>query len=322
MPDEVIDAPLDGGQPTDPNLKADPSPDNGGKDDGKSLGGGGGSEDGKVTQPADWPEDWRAKLAGDDEKLGKRLERFKSPKDVWQSFLNAEAKISSGQMKPVLPKDATEEDIAAYRKEIGVPDKPEGYLEKLPNGLVIGDADKPMAEGFLAAAHQANMPPEFVGAALDWYYKTQEVQVSETVTADKEFRVNAEEDLRAEFGGEYRVQQNSWKNFLDSTPVVGKDEDGKDVSLGDLMRGARTPDGRLLGDNPDFLRWVLGLAHKENPAGFVAPAGSGSQADSVADEIAKIEKVMRDNRPAYDKDEKMQARLRQLYDAQEKLASR
>jgi len=309
MSDEVIDAPADAGQPT--GLDTQDTGD-------KSLADGGGA-DTPVAAPADWPEDWRAKLAGDDEKLGKRLERFKSPKDVWQSFLSAEAKISSGQMKPVLPKDATEEDIAAYRKEIGVPEKADGYLESLPNGLVIGDADKPMADSFLSAAHAANMPPEFVGAALDWYYKSQETQVAETQASDKAFRAESEDALRSEWGGEYRANQTALKNFLDSQPMY--DEEAG-ISFGDLMRGARGPDGRLLGDNPAFLNWALTLANNENPAGFVPPANGGSQANSVAEEIAAIEKTMRINRSAYDKDEKMQARYLQLISAREKLKGR
>ena len=64
------------------------------------------------------------------------------------------------------------------------------------------------------------------------------------------------------------------------------------------------------------------FSRRGRPAGFVAPAGSGSQADSVAEEVAKIEKYMRENRAAYNKDAKAQERLRTLYDAQEKLASR
>lgn len=321
MTDDVIDAPLDGGKPADaPNDdKQQPA---GGADTPAGgdvdLAGGGGKE--KLTAPADWPEDWRGKLAGEDEKLAKRLERFKSPVDVWKSFLNAEQKISAGQMKPTLPENPSEEDMAAYRKELGVPDKPEGYLEKLPDGLVIGDGDKELANSFIEQAHAANMPPEFVGAALDWYYQRQEAEVAKVAEEDKGYRSEAEDDLRGEWGGDFRPIQNSVKNFLNTTPVVGQDENGKDVTLGDVLRGSRSPDGRLLGDNPQFLRWIADLADKANPAGFVAP-GAGDQSKSVDDEITQIEEVMRTKRGTYDKDEKMQARYLKLLEARDRLAS-
>ena len=319
MADDVIDAPLESGQPddtqaTEQEQAVEVAPDTEGAD----LAGGGGKPD--AAAPADWPEDWRGKLAGDDEKLAKRLERFKSPVDVWKSFLNAEQKISTGQMKPTLPENATEEDIAAYRKEIGVPEKPEGYLESLPDGLVIGDADKEMANSFIEKAHAANMPPEAVGAALNWYYERQEAETAQMAEEDRGFRATAEDDLRAEWGNDFRPIQNSVKNFLNTTPVVGQDDNGKDITLGDMLRGSRSPDGRLLGDNPEFLRWVADLADKANPAGFVAP-GAGDQAKSIDDEIAQIEEVMRTKRGTYDRDEKMQARYLKLLEARDRLAS-
>lgn len=320
MADEVIDAPLDGGNPADAQNNGQPPA--GGEDTlaggDKSLADGGGKE--TPTAPSDWPEDWRKRMSGEDADALKRLDRYKSPIDVAKALSEAQKKISSGQMKPQLPKDATDEDIAAYRKEIGVPDKPEGYLDALPDGLVVGEDDKELASSFLESAHAANMPPEFVGAALDWYYKSQEEQIARTAEDDKSYRGQAEDELRGEWGGEFRVHQSSVKNFLNTTPVVGKDENGKDVTLGDIMRGARSPDGRLMGDNPHFLRWIADLANKANPAGFVAP-GSGDQAKAVDAEIAEIEEVMRTKRDKYDKDDKMQARYLQLLEARDKLAS-
>lgn len=323
MPDDVIDAPLDGGNPSDAPKSEPAAPADGAAPAGagKSLADGGGG-DKPAAAPADWPADWRTRMAGDDKDAMKSLDRYKSPLDVAKALREAQKKISAGPAQPALAKDASPEDVAAYRKQIGVPEKADGYLESLPNGLVIGEADKEIAGSFLETAHAANMPPAFVGAALDWYYKTEEAKVAAAAQSDKEFRVAAEDELRGEFGGDYRMTLNSVKNFLDAAPVVGKDESGADVTLGDMLRGARTPDGRLLGDNPAFLRWMADMASRENPAGFVAPAGSGSQADSVAEEVAKIEKYMRENRAAYNKDAKAQERLRTLYDAQEKLASR
>lgn len=321
MTDEVIDAPLDGGEPADTPTN-DQQPPAGGADTpaggDADLASGGGKE--KPTAPADWPADWRGKLAGEDEKLAKRLERFKSPVDVWKSFLSAEQKISAGQMKPTLPENPSEEDLAAYRKELGVPEKPEGYLENLPNGLVIGDGDKELANSFIEQAHAANMPPEFVGAALNWYYQREEDEIARLAEADRAFMAASEDELRAEWGNDFRPIQNSVTNFMKATPVVGYNEKGKPITLGDVLLVSRTPDGRRIGNDPEFTRWFADLADKANPAGFVAP-GAGDQAKSIDDEIAQIEEVMRTKRGQYDQDEKMQARFLKLIEAKERLAS-
>lgn len=271
-----------------------------------------GGDDKATTAPADWPDDWRAKLAGDDEKLSKRLDRFKSPKDILTAYRALEQKMSSGEVRSKLPDDATEEQIAAYRKENGVPEKAEGYLDALPDGLVVGEEDKALVSSFLETAHGKNVSPDVVNDMLSWYYGQQDEAAAAQTEADKKFAADAEDQLRAEWGGEYRANINSVKSFLSSAPE----------GLGDLLMGARLADGTPLGNHPDALRWLTSLANDINPAGFVSPGAGGSQAQSIEDEIAGIEKVMREDRKAYDKDEKMQARLRQLYDAQEKLGSR
>jgi len=275
------------------------------------------TSDKPAAAPADWPEDWRSKLAGDDAKALKAFERFKSPNDMAKSLLEAQKKISSGATRPQLAEGATEEQVAEYRKALGVPDTPDGYLEKINSGLVIGDDDKPLLESFLASAHGKNAPPEFVESALEWYYDLQEKQTAEQSAADSEAKRNGEDALRAEWGGEFRANINAITAFLDTAPTT---EDG--TPLKDLLMGARLSDGTALGNHPDALRWLSNMASESNPAGFVSPGAGGSQAQSVDDEIASIQKVMRSDRATYDKDPKMQARLLTLLDAQAKLSAR
>jgi len=75
-----------------------------------------------------------------------------------------------------------------------------------------------------------------------------------------------------------------------------------------------------VGSSPAALKLLLGLALMENPAGALVPAGAGPS--GISDEIAQIEKFMNTNRAAYNKDERMQARYRDLIDAREKVESR
>lgn len=264
----------------------------------------------------DWPEDWRDKLAKGDDKVRKRLDRFQSPADVLKSWQSLEQKLSSGDVKSKLPDDATEEQIAAYRKDNGIPDKPEGYLDNLPNGLVIGDDDKELVASYVERVHGKNADPAVVAETLDWYYQLQEDQIAKQAEDDAAARQKFEDELRSEWGGEFRANVTAINNFLAQAPVS---EDG--TPLKDLLWGSRMADGTPIGNHPTMLRWLARVASDANPAGFVAPGAGGSQAQSVKDEIASIEKVMREDRATYNKDTKMQERLRVLYDAEEKLSA-
>jgi len=265
----------------------------------------------------DWREDWRDVMAAGDEKERARLDRFRSPVDVYKSARELEKKLSTGALKAQAPDKATPEQLAAWRKENGIPEKADGYLEKLPNGLVIGEADKPMVESFLADVHGENAPPAVVAKALDWYYRTQEAQIAAQAEADKKYQTESSDVLRAEWGADFRANINSIENFLQSAPQA---DDG--TPLKTLIMGARLSDGTMLGSNPAALRWLATLAQDANPAGFLPPGQGLSQMEGLQEEKAKIETRMREDRNGYYRDEKMQARYRQILDAEQKLSAR
>ncbi len=272
--------------------------------------------DGKPT-PSDWPANWQEIMAGGDADELKRLMRYKSPVDVNKARSAAEKKISSGQLTAKLASDATPEQITAWRKDNGIPEKADGYLEKLPKGLVIGDADKPLINGFLERVHGKNASPEFVAEAVGWYYDQQEKIVAAQAEADKTYRQASGDALRDEWGAEFRSNLNSIKAFLGTFPA---DDNG--VAFGDLMMGARLSDGTMFGDNPAAMKAMARIVNDLNPAGFVSPGVGGNQLESVETEIAAIQAKMRSDRPAYDKDAKLQARYMQLITARDKLATK
>jgi hypothetical protein len=65
-------------------------------------------------------------------------------------------------------------------------------------------------------------------------------------------------------------------------------------------------------------RWLVHNAKTINPMASVVPGAGANLASAIEDEITSIEKVMRENRKAYNGDEKMQQRLRDLYSARER----
>lgn len=259
----------------------------------------------------DWPDDWREKMAAGDEKLLGRLKRFQSPLNVLKSWRNLEQKLSSGELRAKKPEDMSGEEHAKWRSENGIPEKPEGYLEKLslPDGLQVGDEDKPILESVFAAAHESDLPPEAVNKVVAAYYKAQDDFLAQRAEKDRADSENAVEDLRAEWGREYKANINSLMGFLDTGPEGAKD----------LLAHARLGDGTALMNNPGIVKWLVGLAREQNPMPTIAAQG-GDVLKSINDEISDIESKM--GTAAYTKDPKMRARYRELVDAREKMAAK
>ena len=258
-----------------------------------------------------WPDNWRDLVAGDDVKERKRLERFASPADLYKSNRALEQKLSSGEYKTVKPKDETPEALAEWRKENGIPEKPEDYDITLADGLVIGEDDKPLVGEFLKEMHGANAHPEAVKSALTAYYKIVQQQQIAQEEEDSEFRRNAEDELRAEWGGDYRKNAKMIDGLLNTAPE----------GLKDRILGARLADGKKLGDDPQALKFLAGLAREINPLSTIVPGSGNNAAAAVDDRIAAIEKMMGDNSSEYwvgSNADKIQAEYRDLITARDK----
>jgi hypothetical protein len=276
-----------------------------------------------------WPENWREKLAeqiaaGDKKAYArelKRLERIADPAGVYGMYREAEGKLTSGGLIKKPGKDAKPEEIAEYHKAMGVPEKPEDYFKeiKLENGAVIGEADKPLVDGFAAAVHQSGATPQFVNAALNWYYKNQEEQAAAMDEADDEFRREAERALKDEYGAAFKRKTNGIASLFAIAP--GGADIKNEGSLYARLMGGRTADGKMIGNDPDMVRFLVGLAQEVNPAATVVE-DSNQSGMSIDAEIKQIEGRMKDDRRAYYKDEAAQARYRELITAREKIRAR
>lgn len=300
----------------DPTPTSDDTPK--GADDDKvktALDDAGKGDDPAPAAAADFPEQWRDLASGGDEAVAKRLGRYKSYKDVAKALVEAQDKLRAGATPEKPGEDASEEEIAAYRDKLGVPEKPEGYLDKM-EGVVVGDEDKELVDGFLSTAHESNVPPEFVNMAVSYIMDQQEKLVEKQRGEDNDMSTRVVEELREEWGPDYRANVTAAKNFIEAT--AGEMEGGKDF-YGALM-DARLGDGTLFGNNPVALRWLTGLAHEANPAGFTAPSEGSDQISSIKSELEQIRDVMKNDRKKYNDDPKMQERYRQLLAAEDKLS--
>ena len=260
------------------------------------------------AKPAD---DWRAKLANGDDKELKRLARFASEADVWKAYRELEKKKSSGELKTPFPKDGTPEEITLWRKENGIPEAPDKYDLTLDNGLVIGEEDKPFIDKFVSAMHGTNATNEQIKAALNAYYSMTTEQQQAMEAADVDFQDSSLAELQAEWGGEYKRNINVLNNFISSAPDTVKE----------MINSARY-DGKVIGDHPEFVKWMTSLAFDINPAATVMPGSINNPSSAIADEIASIEGLIKARDDAYWKSPEKQQRYQQLIDARDKISAK
>ncbi len=246
-----------------------------------------------------WPDDWQRNIIGADDKLAKDIAKFDSPKAIYESYRALQAKLSAGDLRPALPKDPKPDELTAWRKEHGIPEKPEGY--DLAD-LKIPDKDKPFVSSIVAKLHEANASPDVVKAAVATYYGEQERYVQERLAKDVEERQVGTDALNQEWGGNFRRNVNLVEGLLAKFPSAVRD----------AIKTARAPDGTLLFNQPDVMRGFLAAALESNPAGIVVPAAGGDLGKTALEEYRDIKKLMRENRVAYNKDDAKQARMRDL----------
>jgi hypothetical protein len=147
-------------------------------------------------------KDWRDALPAD---LRDAARNFRLPGDAVKAARDLRQKLSNAI---AVPGDrATPDEIAAFRKRIGVPDSPEGYAIRgpatLPEGVDATAASAAQAD-FLRAMHAAGAPPAAVQAALDWYwgYAGKAAPASDPRSAATAAR-EADAALREEWGHDY-----------------------------------------------------------------------------------------------------------------------
>lgn len=268
--------------------------------------------------PTDWREAAARAVAGEDEKefakeLG-RLQRFASPADIYKSNRELEKKMSGA--KPVatpFPEKGTDAEKSQWRIDNGVPETPEKYEIKLPDGMVIGEADKPLVAAFLADAHAQNASPDTVNMALSAYYKIEAKTLSERNGRDRAAQTDAIAELRKEWGPDFDGNINVTKNFMDKLPG----------DLGENLLNGRLANGKPIFSDPEAVRMFTRIAREDNPAATVVPNAGPGALSSINDEIATIDKQMGDKTSVYwtgPKDARGetagQVRYRQLVEAQ------
>ena len=179
----------------------------------------------------------------------------------------------------------------------GIPESPDKYEIKLADGLVIGEADKPYVDEFVKSMHSKNARPEDVNNALSEYFKMTENAKAREVEETRAFRMQTEEQLRQEWGPEFRANYNQTENFVKSRfpePVAAA----------------------IMDAGPETIKAFAGIVREINPAMTVVPNSSNPN-QAIADELKQLQALI--GTPQWFADKGKQERFMQLTQAQENM---
>lgn len=260
--------------------------------------------------PADPPkepdlsgEDWRKQYAGDDEKKLNVLSRYPSQKAALDALFAARNKIAEGD-KTKLPENATDEQKAAYRAEHGIPETPEAYLDNLGEGLVIGDEDKEGWKPVLEELHAENVPQDMINKLVQHKLNADEAAKEARLEADSVAAEQADEELREEWGQDYKANKNMIKNAIS----LFFPED-----MHENIENARLADGTPLFATKGGAMAFAEMARKLAPHGTTVNSEGVSDIGTIESNLVDLQKQM--GTPAWYQDKAKQKQYQDYVDA-------
>lgn len=245
--------------------------------------------------------EWRAGLSDDARKFAE------SSTDV-QHVIDRALVLQKQVSRAIVPpgKDASEDDVAAYRKQIGVPDKADGYKFKMPEGAEPTDTDKAFHGTMAEAFHALNITGEQAkGLNKVWNDVTAAIQ-AEQVAADKRFAEESEAALRKSWGGD-------WDKNLAHAERAASQMFGDDF---EAMRALEGKDGLFLMDHPVMLRALASLGREMAEGGLVPPM-SADAAEQAEEQIKGLRTKQAEAQAAGDS-----KRANQLYAQEQQLLAK
>lgn len=268
---------------------------------------------------ATFPDNWRQTYVasrGGDAKLQARLDRYSDPNAALDALISVQQKIGSGELRSnqPFPDKGTPEEQAAWRQQNGIPDDPSKYDLQLKPGTVLGEDDKPVVDAFLKHAHARNLSPAAVRASLEWYTSQREAAEAAQAQRDDQLREQIDEQLRTEWGGDYRKNKALVQAYLDTGPQGTRD----------AILNARKPDGTPLASDINVVRWLVDKARDYNPPISTVPGDNATQLQAIEREMADLRRASAAPRGTPESkrywDEGGDKRLRELIQAQERYA--
>lgn len=277
-----------------------------------------------ATPPAPSPaaeQNWRDTYVasrGNDPKLKARLERYSDQNAAIDALMSVQQKIGAGELRSnqPFPEQGTDAEKNEWRAANGIPPEPTKYDLKLKPGTVLGEEDKAAVDAFLKHAHSRNVGGPAVAAAVEWYLASKEAADAAQEQRDNQLKEQIDEQLRTEWGGDYRKNKALVQAFLDTGPQGTRD----------AILNARKPDGTPLVSDINVVRWLVDKARDYNPPIATVPGDDVTALANVDREIADL--VRQSAAPRNSADfakywkEGGDKRLRELNQAKERMGRR
>lgn len=271
------------------------------------------------------PTNWRQAYAGDDPAALKRAERFATEADFFKSYREMESRLRSGRAM-TLPDDATPEEISAFRKAAGVPEKPEDYGLAFSDEMNASDDDKAALLDFAKFMHDHHAPPQWAKVAQAYYEKRMNEARAERAEFEEEATQRAENatlesmaELRAMFPPNELKRNNK---IADEFLMKHFGEDQATLDAINMVLDTRLPSGVKVMHYAPFMKGLFAMAraYADDEALLSGDAAGGGK--SIDEEFqALIDESVKDSK-AFNRDARKVARLNELAAAKERRNAR
>lgn len=234
---------------------------------------------GWVNPDGTFGDKWLDALPEDSAVFKNSVKNFKSVPDLVKALGNANALI--GKKLGVPNEKSSPEEVAAFRKAMGVPDTLDDYKfapDALPEGMTWNDD---FAKPFAEIAHKHNVPPGAMKALANQFAHYEKVKLEALQSTFEKQRSEAVGTLQKEWGAEFDknigiakqaakmagVDANSHgfsdpevvRGFVRMAQMMSEDKMGRGLQSAEMMTGqARAMDIMRNADNPWHKRYQEG----------------------------------------------------------------
>lgn len=229
--------------------------------------------------PAPAAATWRDGIT--DPKLKEQAARFNSLDDILRGNNELRGKLGSAIVKP--GEKATDEEKAAYRKAMGVPDAPEGYkFPDLPAGMELTDTVKADRVEWAKFLHDENVSAASAERLFAKFVEKGVAADKAQADADKQYVADKDAALRKKWGPEYDI------NVKHSQFGITKMANDAGINI-DELKHIEMKDGKFLFDHP--LMWQL--MAKVGREAREGDGGGGAMTDSERDNLQSQIRTLR-----------------------------
>lgn len=222
--------------------------------------------------------DWRDALGIKDKKLKDSLGKFTSGDAFVQSYNHVAGKLKSAIFVP--GEGAADEDVAKFRKSLGVPEAPEGYLEAIQasEGKEYDEGDMAIIEEFAEVAYENNIPAPAFNAFMAKLSERASGLRQSVADQIEDAREAAEEELAKKWGNDFD------KNVQLSTRAAKAH--GGDPFI-KFLNSTKVEGAGLLGDHPAMVEFLASIGAKSDEHDMVLQS-SAQERQSAQAELDKI----------------------------------